>query len=56
MRRIASGPQVCGHVAEGTSPEPLEPDGRRGYAMGTVGGLSAGSEGQRRRLAARLAT
>jgi predicted glycogen debranching enzyme len=39
VRRLAFGPQVCGNVAEGAAREWLVPDGRGGYAMGTVGGL-----------------
>ncbi|WP_067498725.1 amylo-alpha-1,6-glucosidase [Actinoplanes sp. TFC3] len=39
MRRIAFGTQVCGHLDEGSRREWLVPDGRGGYAMGTVSGL-----------------
>jgi predicted glycogen debranching enzyme len=39
MRRIAFGPQVCGRLNEGRAREWLVPDGRGGYAMGTVSGL-----------------
>jgi predicted glycogen debranching enzyme len=39
MRRIAFGPQVCGRIDEGSAREWLVPDGRGGYAMGTVSGL-----------------
>ncbi len=39
MRRIAFGPQVCGRLAEGATREWLVPDGRGGFAMGTVSGL-----------------
>jgi predicted glycogen debranching enzyme len=39
MRRIAFGPQVCGRIDEGAAREWLVPDGRGGYAMGTVSGL-----------------
>ena len=39
VRRLAFGPQVCGSVAEGAAREWLVPDGRGGYAMGTVSGL-----------------
>jgi predicted glycogen debranching enzyme len=38
VRRLAYGPQVCG-VLDGTAREWLVPDGRGGYAMGTVSGL-----------------
>ncbi|SCG65042.1 glycogen debranching enzyme, putative [Micromonospora inositola] len=33
------GPQVCGDLAAGSTREWLVPDGRGGYAMGTVSGL-----------------
>jgi len=33
------GPQTCGSLTEGTQREWLLPDGRGGYAMGTVTGL-----------------
>jgi predicted glycogen debranching enzyme len=36
---IIFGPQSCGSLAEGASREWLVPDGRGGYAMGTVAGL-----------------
>jgi Glycogen debranching enzyme N terminal len=36
---IIFGPQTCGSLAEGTGREWLVPDGRGGYAMGTVAGL-----------------
>jgi predicted glycogen debranching enzyme len=36
---IGFGPQVCGHLDAGVSREWLVPDGRGGYAMGTVSGL-----------------
>lgn len=39
MRDIAFGAQVCGRLAEGATREWLVPDGRGGYAMGTVSGL-----------------
>ncbi|GAA0466425.1 glycogen debranching protein [Paractinoplanes deccanensis] len=39
LRRTAFGPQVCGHLGESATREWLIPDGRGGYAMGTVGGL-----------------
>ncbi|WP_041833420.1 amylo-alpha-1,6-glucosidase [Actinoplanes sp. N902-109] len=39
MRRIAFGGQVCGHLGAGARREWLVPDGRGGYAMGTVSGL-----------------
>jgi predicted glycogen debranching enzyme len=39
MRRIAFGAQICGHLDEGACREWLVPDGRGGYAMGTVSGL-----------------
>ncbi|SCL36765.1 glycogen debranching enzyme, putative [Micromonospora rhizosphaerae] len=39
MIDIRSGPQVCGELAGGASREWLVPDGRGGYAMGTVSGL-----------------
>jgi len=39
MRPIAFGPQVCGRIDEGAAREWLIPDGRGGYAMGTVSGL-----------------
>jgi predicted glycogen debranching enzyme len=39
VRRIAFGPQVCGRLDEGSTREWLVPDGRGGYAMGTVSGL-----------------
>ena len=39
VRRLAFGPQVCGRIDEGSAREWLVPDGRGGYAMGTVGGL-----------------
>src|SRR4051794_24737474 len=61
VRRLAFGPQVCGRVAEGAAREWLVPDGRGGYAMGTIGGLRtrryhgllvvAGPTPARRRLA-----
>jgi predicted glycogen debranching enzyme len=38
VRRLAYGPQVCG-VLDGAAREWLVPDGRGGYAMGTVSGL-----------------
>jgi predicted glycogen debranching enzyme len=39
MRSISFGPQVCGRLDEGSAREWLVPDGRGGYAMGTVSGL-----------------
>jgi len=39
VRRLAFGSQVCGRIAEGGAREWLVPDGRGGYAMGTVSGL-----------------
>src|SRR5205814_1245198 len=36
---IVFGPQTCGSLAEGAGREWLVPDGRGGYAMGTVAGL-----------------
>jgi predicted glycogen debranching enzyme len=36
---IGFGPQVCGQLSAGASREWLVPDGRGGYAMGTVSGL-----------------
>ena len=39
MRQISFGPQVCGRFDEGAAREWLVPDGRGGYAMGTVSGL-----------------
>ncbi|WP_203786737.1 amylo-alpha-1,6-glucosidase [Paractinoplanes rishiriensis] len=39
MRRLAFGSQVCGRLDEGAAREWLVPDGRGGYAMGTVNGL-----------------
>ncbi len=39
MLPIRFGPQVCGHLDAGASREWLVPDGRGGYAMGTVSGL-----------------
>jgi hypothetical protein len=39
MPRISFGPQVCGRIDEGSAREWLVPDGRGGYAMGTVSGL-----------------
>ncbi|MEV4343194.1 amylo-alpha-1,6-glucosidase [Actinoplanes sp. NPDC049596] len=39
LRRTAFGPQVCGHLGESATREWLVPDGRGGYAMGTVSGL-----------------
>ena len=39
VRRVAFGPQVCGKITEGAAREWLVPDGRGGYAMGTVSGL-----------------
>ncbi len=39
LRRVAFGPQVCGRIDEGSAREWLVPDGRGGYAMGTVSGL-----------------
>jgi predicted glycogen debranching enzyme len=39
MRRISFGPQVCGHIDEGSAREWLVTDGLGGYAMGTVSGL-----------------
>jgi predicted glycogen debranching enzyme len=39
MIPIRFGPQVCGQLDEGTRREWLVPDGRGGYAMGTVAGL-----------------
>ena len=39
MRQISFGPQVCGRLDEGAAREWLVPDGRGGYAMGTVSGL-----------------
>ncbi|PWU57531.1 amylo-alpha-1,6-glucosidase, partial [Micromonospora globispora] len=39
MIDIRFGPQVCGDPTTGSSREWLVPDGRGGYAMGTVSGL-----------------
>lgn len=39
MLEISLGPQFCGHEQSSSSREWLVPDGRGGYAMGTVGGL-----------------
>src|SRR3954471_21802143 len=39
VRRLAFGSQLCGRIAEGATREWLVPDGRGGYAMGTVRGL-----------------
>ncbi|GIE99638.1 glycogen debranching protein [Paractinoplanes rishiriensis] len=39
VRRLAFGSQVCGRLDEGAAREWLVPDGRGGYAMGTVNGL-----------------
>lgn len=39
MIQVIFGPQVCGRLADGTAREWLVPDGRGGYAMGTVSGL-----------------
>ena len=39
MLPITFGPQVCGRPEEGAAREWLVPDGRGGYAMGTVSGL-----------------
>jgi predicted glycogen debranching enzyme len=39
MHRVAFGAQVCGDLGEGSVREWLVPDGRGGYAMGTVSGL-----------------
>ena len=39
VRRLAFGPQVCGRLDEGSTREWLVPDGRGGFAMGTVSGL-----------------
>jgi predicted glycogen debranching enzyme len=39
LRSLAFGPQVCGSLPDGTTREWLVPDGRGGYAMGTVSGL-----------------
>jgi predicted glycogen debranching enzyme len=39
MMSISFGPQVCGRLEEGSAREWLVPDGRGGYAMGTVSGL-----------------
>ncbi|MFD0822775.1 glycogen debranching enzyme N-terminal domain-containing protein, partial [Micromonospora zhanjiangensis] len=39
MIAFGFGPGVCGHLDVGTSREWLVPDGRGGYAMGTVSGL-----------------
>ncbi|MEV4629712.1 amylo-alpha-1,6-glucosidase [Micromonospora sp. NPDC049523] len=39
MIEIGFGPQVCGQLSAGASREWLVPDGRGGYAMGTVSGL-----------------
>ncbi|OLB76421.1 MAG: amylo-alpha-1,6-glucosidase [Actinobacteria bacterium 13_2_20CM_2_71_6] len=39
MSSIILGPQTCGSLVEGASREWLVPDGRGGYAMGTVAGL-----------------
>ena len=39
VRRLAFGPQLCGRIGEGAAREWLVPDGRGGYAMGTVSGL-----------------
>jgi predicted glycogen debranching enzyme len=36
---ITFGPRVCAHLGEGATREWLVPDGRGGYAMGTVSGL-----------------
>ncbi|MFG1955022.1 amylo-alpha-1,6-glucosidase [Micromonospora sp. NPDC048830] len=39
MIDIRFGPQVCGQLSAGAAREWLVPDGRGGYAMGTVSGL-----------------
>lgn len=39
MIHISFGPQVCGRLDAGAAREWLVPDGRGGYAMGTVSGL-----------------
>ncbi|BCJ63079.1 amylo-alpha-1,6-glucosidase [Polymorphospora rubra] len=39
MIPISFGPQVCGHLETGATREWLVPDGRGGYATGTVSGL-----------------
>jgi predicted glycogen debranching enzyme len=39
MPPLSFGPRVCGRLDEGASREWLVPDGRGGYAMGTVSGL-----------------
>ncbi|GLY20292.1 amylo-alpha-1,6-glucosidase [Micromonospora sp. NBRC 101691] len=39
MIDIGFGPQVCGELTSGATREWLVPDGRGGYAMGTVSGL-----------------
>jgi predicted glycogen debranching enzyme len=39
VNRVRFGTQVCGSLAEGGRREWLVPDGRGGYAMGTVSGL-----------------
>nr|WP_238454280.1 glycogen debranching enzyme N-terminal domain-containing protein [Micromonospora sp. ATA51] len=39
MNGIRFGPQVCGDLDAGSTREWLLPDGRGGYAMGTVSGL-----------------
>lgn len=39
MIDIGFGPQVCGELTAGATREWLVPDGRGGYAMGTVSGL-----------------
>jgi predicted glycogen debranching enzyme len=39
LTEIGFGPQVCGRLATGAEREWLVPDGRGGYAMGTVSGL-----------------
>jgi predicted glycogen debranching enzyme len=36
---LSFGPRVCAHLGEGATREWLVPDGRGGYAMGTVSGL-----------------
>jgi predicted glycogen debranching enzyme len=38
-RMLSFGPRVCGRLDEGGTREWLVPDGRGGYAMGTVSGL-----------------
>jgi predicted glycogen debranching enzyme len=39
MVTLSFGPRVCGRLDEGATREWLVPDGRGGYAMGTVSGL-----------------